>query len=230
MKNKIIIITLIISVILVMGLAIFGIKIGNFEIPSISKIIAKNNQINSNIEEATRLTSLEYPQKISDLETTINNFNVQKEKYEQLSGFSNEENKGLYETEKYDIGYLWTTLGNYANKNKIKLAIDVKKASATNLYDLYFTVQGEYVDISSFVTKIENDSELSFRIYNFKITPGNSNVNLKATFVVKDVNIDDSTLIKQSSSLANTKGLISKQSDNSTSENTSENSTQNTVQ
>ena len=33
----------------------------------------------------------------------------------------------IYETEKYDIGYLWTTLGHYANKNKIKFLIDDKK-------------------------------------------------------------------------------------------------------
>lgn len=199
MKNKVIMIILFISIVLVLFLAIFGIKIGGFEIPSISKMIDKNNEVNVKIDKATELTSVSYPQKVSQLEATVDSLNVQKEKYEQISGFDSDDNSKIYETEKYDITYLWTTLGRYANKNKIKLAIDVKKGTGTDLYDLYFTVQGEYVNISSFITKIENDSNLSFRIYNFKLVPGSSDVDLKATFTVKDVNIDNETLIRQSS-------------------------------
>lgn len=205
MRSKIIIITLVISVILVIGLTVFGIKIGNFEIPSISNIIAKNKQINSDIEKLSQLTSVDYTQKITEFEKTVDGLKVQKEKYEQLSGFSDEEENSTYETEKYDISYLWTTIGNYANKNQVKLAMDVKKSSTSNLYDLYFTVKGEYVNISSFITKIENDSKLLFRIYNFKITKEN------ATFTVKDINIDNTTLIKESNGLQSIKDTKNKE-------------------
>lgn len=201
MKNKLIFIILLISFVLVICLAVFGFKVGNFEIPSISKMIAKNENINTNIETVTRLTSSDYPNAVTKLETTIDTLKIQKEKYEQISGFEADD-KQLLETEKYDIGYLWTTLGEYATKNNVNLAMDVKRSTGTDLYNLYFTVQGEYVEISDFITKIENDSNLSFRIYNFKLVPGSSNVKLKATFTVKDVNIDGGSLIKNTSSVA----------------------------
>lgn len=203
MKDKVIMIILFISIILVLFLALFGFEIGNFEIPSISKMIDKNTSVNTKIDKAAELTSINYPQEISNLETTVDSLNIEKEKYEQISALDSEDNSKIYETEKYDISYLWTTLGRYANKNKIKLAIDVKKSVGTDLYDLYFTVQGEYVNISSFITKIENDSDLLFRIYNFKLVPGSSNVELKATFTVKDINIDNKTLIKQTNTATN---------------------------
>lgn len=203
MKEKIIMIIFLISIILIICLAIFGFKVGKIEIPSISQLIEKNNGINQSLETVTKLTSDDYPKSVSKLKATTDSLKVQKEKYEQLAGLNSEENP-IYETEEYDIGYLWTTLGKYATKHKINLAMDVKESSGTNLYNLNFTVQGEYVDISSFITAIENDSNLMFRIYNFKIAPGASTINLKATFTVKDVNIDDSTLIKKTNSLADT--------------------------
>lgn len=196
MKDKLIFIILLISIVLVICLAVFGFKIGKLELLSISKMVAKNDNINAGIEQVSKLTSTDYPEAVGKLESTIDSLKVQKEKYEQIVEFTSENDESLYQTEKYDISYLWTTLGNYASKNKLKLAIDVKKSTGTDLYNLYFTVQGEYVDISDFITKIENDSNLSFRIYNFTIAPGANNVNLKATFMIKDVNIDDGTLIK----------------------------------
>lgn len=238
MRNKVIFISLIVSILLVICLAIVGLKIGNLEIPSISNLIGKNKQINSNIEQVSKLTSSDYPEQISTLEGTINDLNVQKQKYEQLSGFSSDE-ESIYETEKFDISYLWTTIGEYATKEGVTLAMDVKKGTGTDLYNLDFSVQGTYTHLSSFISTLENDSKLSFRIYNFKLVPGSDTINLKATFTVKDVNIDDSSLIKGSSSLSNSSSLsksLGKSSSNTNntnttqSDNTSENSTQNTEQ
>lgn len=201
MKNKIIILTLIISIILVICLALFGLKIGKIEILSISDIIEKNEDVKTKIEKVTILASSSYPSTVSQLEDTIDEFNIQKEKYEEISEL-NSDNDGVYETENYDIGYLWTTLGKYATKNNLNLALDVKRSTGTDLYNLDFTVQGEYVDISTFITKIENDSNLLFRIYNFKLIPGKSDLNLKATFTVRDVNIDNETLTKSSQTVS----------------------------
>ena len=196
MKNKIVMILLSVSIILLLILAIFGFKLGNFEIPSISKIIDKNKNVNNQIKTESELTSDTYPKNISTLETTINNLNIEKEKYNQVTDFEDGENP-WYETEQYDISYLWKQLGRQATKQKIKLAIDVKKATGADLYDLYFTIKGDYVSISSYIKKIEDDSSLLFRIYNFKLVPGSSDVELKCTFAVKDVRIDPETLVKQ---------------------------------
>lgn len=219
MKNKLIFIILIISIVIVICLAIFGLEIGKLEIPSVFKMITKNDNINIAIEEASKLTSVDYPKAVSELENTTDSLKIQKEKYEQIAGFTSDDENGSYETERYDITYLWTILGNYATKNKVNLGIDVKKSTGTNLYDLYFTIQGEYVDISDFITKIENNSNLAFRIYNFSIMPGASNINLRATFTVKDVNIDDSTLIKSKSVVADNSNTIQNNNSNTTSEN-----------
>ena len=124
MRNKMIFISLILSIVLIICLAVFGIKIGKLEIPSISKLIDKNKQINSSIEQVSKLTSSDYPEQISNLEGTINDLNVQKQKYEQLSGFSSPEEGSIYETEKFDISYLWTTIGEYASKEGITLAME----------------------------------------------------------------------------------------------------------
>ena len=102
--------------------------------------------------------SSDYPEQISNLEGTINDLNVQKQKYEQLSGFSSPEEGSIYETEKFDISYLWTTIGEYASKEGITLAMDVKRGTGTDLYNLDFTVQGTYTHLSTFITTIENDS------------------------------------------------------------------------
>ena len=112
-----------------------------------------------------------------------------------MAGFESEESQ-WYETEQYDISYLWKQLGRLATKQKINLAIDVKKAAGIDMYDLYFTIQGEYTSVSSYIKKIEDDSTLMFRIYNFKLVPGASDIQLKCTFAVKDVRIDPRTLVK----------------------------------
>ena len=84
MKNKIVLIVLTISILLLLILAIFGFKIGKFEILSISKIIEKNKNVNLEIDNLSNLTSTTYPQKVRDIETTINDLNVQKQKYEEI--------------------------------------------------------------------------------------------------------------------------------------------------
>ena len=55
------------------------------------------------------------------------------------------------------------------------------------------SVSGEYVNIIQFITDIENDSDLYFRIYNFKMT---GSTTVTATFTVKNINIDVSTIRK----------------------------------
>ena len=195
MKNKITIIILILSIVLLLIFTILGFGIGKFEILSVSKTVEKNKNVNTQIDKQSNLTSTTYPEAVGKLETTIENLKLEKEKYEQVSGFESGESQ-WYETEQYDISYLWKQLGRLATKQKINLAIDVKKAAGNDLYDLYFTIQGEYTNVSSYIKKIEDDSTLMFRIYNFKLVPGMSDIQLKCTFVVKDVRIDPKTLIK----------------------------------
>ena len=215
MKNKIISIIFLLLIVLLIITIFNGIKIGNFQILSISELKLKNNKLNETIESASELTDIEYPKTIDTLEETYEKYNIQKQKYEELSGFTNgdEKNKQIYETKQYDIGYLWKIVGKYATSHNITIGMDVKKTSGQNLYDLYFNVSGQYVNISEFIKDIENNSDLYFRIYNFKMSGASETVS--ASFVVKDVNIDPST-ISNSTSLENNNASLNNNENNNT--------------
>ena len=228
MKNKIIIFILILSIILIVCLALFGLKIGGLQIFSISDLVNYNKDVDTKIDELTTLSSSGYTTATSNLDQTINNFKIQKEKYEQLAGLEEDDDEGILETQNYDISYLWTVLGKYATKTNVNLKMDVKKSTGTDLYDLDFTIQGVYTSVSSFVSKIENDSDLNFRIYNFKLTKGKSDTELKGTFTVKDVNIDNATLTSSAGTSTNTNSSNTIQNNTVASSNTVDNN--NTVQ
>lgn len=210
MKNRITAIVVLISLLLLVFGTIKGIKIGDFKIASISELTEKNDVLEKKILEASNLTSIDYPKSTDLLEESYNKYLVQKQKYEQL--VENEDGKGKksYETKQYDIGYLWDVLGKYATTKKsdedkgLELAIDVKKSTIDkDNYDFYFTITGTYVRISQFIVDIENDSDLNFRIYDFKMTGKEVKVEGEkdkkeiisvATFNVKNININTSTI------------------------------------
>lgn len=191
MRNRITLIISLISIILLAFLTINGIRLGSFEILSISQIIAKNDDVTAKINEASKLTSVDYPEKIENLNKTFNSYTIQKQKYQDLAGVSEEHAEEIYETKQYDISYLWRILGKYAANRGLTLGIDVQK-STNNLYNFSFSLNGTYVDIIQFITDIENNSDLYFRIYNFKMS--GSGTTITATFKVEDINIDPSTI------------------------------------
>lgn len=193
MKNKVVSIIILSSILLLTYTTFRGIRVGDFEILSVAQLKQKNNELDEKINEASELTSIKYPDTIQLLEETYEKHTITKEKYEELLGFTDEENNEIYETKQYDIGYLWKIFGKYATSRNLRITMDVqKKSSKESLYDLNFNVSGEYVNISQFITDIENNSDLTFRIYNFKMS-GNGDI-ISSTFTVRNVNIDPSTL------------------------------------
>lgn len=193
MRSRLTLIIILISIILLVYVSLEGIKIGGFQILSISELIEKNDNLNKKIEEASTLTSINYPDNVETLEETYESYLIQKQKYEDLAGNKANISDDVYETKQYDIGYLWRILGSYAGKRNINLGIDVQRSEITNnSYIINFSVSGKYVNISQFITDLENDSDLYFRIYNFKMSGSGETVT--ATFTVKNINIDPSTI------------------------------------
>ena len=193
MKNKVVSIIILSSILLLTYTTFRGIRVGDFEILSVAQLKQKNNELDEKINEASELTSIKYPDTIQLLEETYEKHTITKGKYEELLGFTDEKNNEIYETKQYDIGYLWKIFGKYATSRNLRITMDVqKKSSKESLYDLNFNVSGEYVNISQFITDIENNSDLTFRIYNFKMS-GNGDI-ISSTFTVRNVNIDPSTL------------------------------------
>lgn len=193
MRSNVTFLIILISIALMIYIGTQGIKIGSFEVLSIAQLIDKNQQLEEIIEEASKLTSTNYPENITTLEETYEKYRIQKQKYEQLAGTTKETNDKVYETKQYDIGYLWRILGNYATKRNLNLGIKVQKNSnSSSSYNIEFSVNGKYVNISQFITDIENDSDLYFRIYNFEMSGSGEMV--LATFMVRNVNLDASTI------------------------------------
>ena len=192
MKNQIVSIMFLLITILLLVSIFNGIRIGGFEILSVSQLKSKDSELSTKINDAIILTSIEYPETIDDLEETYEQYNVQKQKYEEISGFAEDEKGKIYETKQYDIGYLWELVGKYAKKYNLTIDMSLQKSNNQQTYDLNFKISGQYVNICEFIAQIENNSDLSFRIYNFKMN-GSSQI-ISSSFTVKDVNIDSSTI------------------------------------
>ena len=104
------------------------------------------------------------------------------------------------------------------------MKMDVKKGSAQDIYDLQFTATGSYISITDFISAIENDSSLGFKIEEFKLVPSSSGSDLQATFVCKDIAIKD---VSQSAVTTTTDNKL--QADEKTNELNNTNSTSNTT-
>ena len=192
MRNKITLIIILVSIILLAIVMFHGVNIGNFEILSISQLKEKNDSLDNKIDKASKLTSVDYPENVETLEKSFEEYTIKKEKYKELTDGSIGNIEEIYETKQYDISYLWRVLGKYAEKRNLTLGINVQSSNKNNgTYNFNFTVLGQYVDIIRFITDIENDSDLYFRIYNFRISGSST---LTATFTVTDINIDESTI------------------------------------
>lgn len=191
MRNRITMILLLVFILLLVYTSVIGIKIGNFQILSISQMIEKNKILNEKITVASNLSSVDFPENVKTLEDTYTKHKIQKQKYEELVGFTEDEDNKIYETKQYDIDYLWRTFGKYATTRNLKIGMDVKKSTSVKetLYDLNFSVAGGYANISQFISDIENNSDLNFRIYNFKMNGNGEEV--LASFTIKNVNIKE---------------------------------------
>ena len=105
------------------------------------------------------------------------------------------------------------------------MKMDVSRSSAgtEDTYNLNFTVIGAYARIAEFITDIEDDSSLVFKIEEFKMLADSSSdtSTLQATFVCKDVKIEGV------SSTTSTTTQTETTSQNNTVDNTTTNTTAN---
>ena len=158
-------------------------EIGSFEVLGIKKILNKNDELDETIKQAKTVVEVEVENKKKELNNAYNQMNIKKTDYEELISVSTEEEvQFASQFLTYNVEFLWTRIGNHAKSEGVKLKIDFKEnTTVANNYDLDFTVTGEYIGITDFLYKIENDSELGFKIENFALTSGAVNVNTNST-------------------------------------------------
>lgn len=214
-----------------------GVSIGSFKTLGLKGLKEQDSQIQSKVETASSLTSSEYPSKLSELNQNAKNLLSKKEEYTDLTTYSTDDQiQAANELQEYEVEYLWAEVGKYATKEGIKIKMDISTASSggqsadgRKMYDLNFTAEGAYIGIALFLSDLQDDSFLEFKIENFALAKGESTENLKATFVVKDVPIKIDNLSANTSTDSDTTGTATNTTNNTTSNTTTNNTTNNNV-
>lgn len=151
-----------------------GISLGNIHISSVTEIKQKSIELDEKKEQAIEKTNKEYPSELNNLKESISSLNIAKDKYnEKIKYLENEVDVNSVQINKYKIEYLWTKLGDYADNRKVKMKMDVIDAG-NGTYNLSFNIVGSYINVTDFIYDIEKDTNLNFRIADFKMIPDSS--------------------------------------------------------
>ena len=176
-----------------------GIDIGPLKVLGILEIKDENDKLDDKVKQATKLTSTDYQKKIDDLNTAIKQLETQKNSYEDMVNVSTDSQvEAANQTYNNTIDFLFVRIENHAKSEGVTMKMEVTRSSTgvNNVYNLNFTATGSYTGIEEFITGIEDDSKLGFKIEDFSmVASSESGDQLEATFVCKDITIQgiDST-------------------------------------
>ena len=199
MKNILMTVISILLTALIIICMVKGITIGKFQILSIPEIKTASLKLDSEIENLNNLKNVTYKKKLGDLESSIKNLTTAKQKYLDLACISTDiEIQQANQEQTYAMEFLWDKVGTYATREGITLTWNVVSTGINNKYNLNFTVTGSYIGIINYIYSLENDSELAFRIENFKITSAGNDVT--ATFAVSNIGIKEETITTSNTS------------------------------
>lgn len=171
-------------------IVISGFEVGNIQVLSYRGIQEKNEQLNGKIQEASKLAEKDYKQTVSMVQESSKKLEQSKKEYDDMTVTSSDGSMQMSgQIERYEVETLWVKLGNYATSEGAIVRIDIVRGNTSNTYNLKFTVNGSYISITDFISDIENDSTLGFKIEDFKMIP--SGDTLQATFICKEIAIKE---------------------------------------
>lgn len=170
-----------------------GIEIAGFTVYGYQDIQNMYQELDNKLIEASKLTSVDYPEKLSSLSVAAKQLTTTKETYQDKIAYSSEEEiKLATQIKEYKLEFLYTKLGNYRLKEGVGMElIFEQKSTGENIWDIHFIITGKYLPITEYIRDIEDDDELNFRIENFKLTPGASTESLKADFYVRRIGLTE---------------------------------------
>lgn len=200
MKNILIsVISILITAVVILCM-VRGMTVANFKILSINEIKVGSTNLDKQIEDLNNLKNVTYKKKLSDLETSTKSLTTTKQKYLDLASVSSDQEIMKANVEQtYAMEFLWNKVGSYATQEGVTLKWDVSSTGISNKYTLNFTTTGSYVGIINYIEALENDSELSFRIENFKMISA-SDSKVTATFTVNNIAIKAESVSSSGSS------------------------------
>jgi len=204
-----------------------GTKVFGLEISSIMQIDENSKNLDKQTEELNSLIDVEYPKKRTELDEASKRMQTAKQRYLDETNLStDEEIQNSLQVESYDIERLYVKLGVHANEEGVNIKFVLKPSSSgsADVKNIEFTVDGTYIGITNFVYAIEDDEELDFRIYNFKLLPYQNEI-LRGTFTVRDVRITSSSLNENLTS--STQTTTQQENTNTNTENTNTTNTEN---
>ncbi len=190
MRKVLISILLILLIVLAYFTIFQGISIGTFKVLSTNDIIKLNDDLTVKIGEANKKIKTDLQSKRSELNENINILLDNKESYYNLANVSTESEITEASTEQvYSIEYLWVRVGRHARSEGVNMKMDVLAGDTgdASVKNINFTAVGKYMAIMNFVSALEDDSELGFRIEDFHLVPAEDEINLQATFSVTGI-------------------------------------------
>lgn len=231
MKKLLISILIALLLILSIFIAINGLSVGKIEVLGIRGINQKNSELDQKIQQATQLSTIDYQKAVDEVEENSKKLTEEKKNYEDMALLNTDsEGQATAQLQKYEVEALWVKLGNHATSEGATMKMDIVRGSSTseNMYDLNFTVNGSYISIIDFISDIENDSTLGFKIENFHMS--GSGDSLQATFVCKEISIIDvnESQVDTGTNNNNTTNSTTNSTNNTNSTNTTSNSATNT--
>lgn len=229
--KKLLIGIVIILVLILTGVTIVkGLQIGNIKILGILEIKNENEKLDETVKKATKLASTDYQKKIDDLNSATKKLETEKSSYEDMVSVSTDSQvETANQSSNYMSDFLWIRVENHAKSVGVIMKMDITRSStgAENVYNLNFTATGSYVGIEEFITGIEDDSKLGFKIENFAMTSSSENGGeVQATFVCKDIKIQG---LSNSSVTTDSTSTTNQTNTNNSTNTTNTNSTTNTT-
>ena len=190
MKKLLMLILIVLLVVLSGFIVIRGFEAGEVEILSYVGIQEKNRNLDEKIQESSKLAEKDYKQAVNTVQESGKKLEQAKKEYEDLTVVSSESDvQTAGQIERYEVETLWVKLGNYATSEGAIVRIDIVHGNTNETYNLKFTVNGSYISITDFISDIENDSMLGFKIEEFKMLPSGND--LQATFTCKEIAIKE---------------------------------------
>ena len=125
-----------------------GIKIGNFKIYGIKDLKQNSDNLQGKVEEATKLASSDYQERIDSLNDEMDKLKNSKTNYEDMVSVSTDsEVEAANQSYENMIGFLLVRIENHAKSEgvTIDLVVATSSSGAENVYDLRFTARGSYV-------------------------------------------------------------------------------------
>ena len=163
MKKVIISIVIVLMCILTVFTIFKGIHLGDFVILGISEIKEEDAKLEKRITEATKLASTDYPNEVANINKDIKEMKAEKQNYEDMVSVSSDaEISTSIQKQKYTIEKLWSKIGKLATDYDLTATFTLTKGSLEsaknenfNYYNIEFAVEGEYINVSLYISKSE---------------------------------------------------------------------------